>query len=236
MTVAELVAYGRFPYTGWLGTLKKEDHLRVAEAISKVGISDLSGKMINEISDGERQRAMIARALAQDTPLIILDEPTAFLDISNTYTIFHLLHELARKEQKTIILSTHDLHLALQKMDKLWIMLETNTLEGAPEDAILKGWLQHLFPDDKVGFNASKGEFFFRHKPAGSLAVEGSGRAYTMTVKALERKGYQVTRFAGEEWYISVKEGQKNLPPYWELIGLEKQNIYNSIYDLVSEL
>jgi iron complex transport system ATP-binding protein len=147
-----------------------------------------------------------------------------------------LLHELARKEQKTIILSTHDLHLALQKMDKLWIMLETNTLEGAPEDAILKGWLQHLFPDDKVGFNASKGEFFFRHKPAGSLAVEGSGRAYTMTVKALERKGYQVTRFSGEELYVSVKEGHKNMSPYWELNRQDERMVFHSIYDLVSEL
>ncbi|HPT31508.1 MAG TPA: ABC transporter ATP-binding protein [Prolixibacteraceae bacterium] len=236
MTVAELVAYGRFPYTGWLGTLKKEDHLRVREAISKVGITHLSGNMINEISDGERQRAMIARALAQDTPLIILDEPTAFLDISNTYAIFHLLHELARKEQKTIILSTHDLHLALQKMDKLWIMLDTATLEGAPEDAILRGWLQHLFPDDKVGFNASKGEFFFRYKPAGSLAVEGGGKAYTMTVKALERKGYQVTRFSGEKSYISVKEGIKSTAPSWELTGQESRMVFHSIYDLVSEL
>jgi len=236
MTVAELVAYGRFPYTGWLGTLKKEDHQRVADALQKVGISHLSGKLINEISDGERQRAMIARALAQDTPLILLDEPTAFLDISNTYAIFQLLHELAAREEKTIILSTHDLHLALQKMDKLWIMLDTTTLEGAPEDAILKGWLQRLFHDDKVGFNAAKGEFFFRKEPVGTLSVEGNGRACTMVVKALERKGYQVNRSSREEIHVAVREGHKNISPEWDLLIRENRRTFHSIYDLVSEL
>ena len=124
--------------------------------MEKVGIMHLAGKMINEISDGERQRAMIAKALAQDTPVIMLDEPTAFLDISNTHAIFHLLHLLARVEQKTVILSTHDLNIALREMDKLWIMLERETMEGAPEDAVLKGWLSHLFHDEHVGFNAGK--------------------------------------------------------------------------------
>ena len=236
MTVDELVAFGRFPYTGWLGTLQKEDINKVTEAMEKVGIGHLSRKMINEISDGERQRAMIARALAQDTPVIILDEPTAFLDISNTFTIFHLLHQLAGKEQKTIILSTHDLHLAIQKMDKLWIMLESETLEGAPEDAILKGWLEHLFQDDQIGFNASKGEFFFRKEPVGTLSVEGSGRAFTLTIKALERKGYLVNRSSGEEIHLVVREGYKNASPEWELIDRGHHRIFHSIYDLVSEL
>jgi iron complex transport system ATP-binding protein len=236
MTVAELVAYGRFPYTGWLGNLRYEDYEKVMDSMEKVGINHLARKMINEISDGERQRAMIARALAQDTPVIILDEPTAFLDISNTHAIFHLLHQLAREEEKTVILSTHNLNIALREMDKLWIMLERETLEGAPEDAVLKGWLGHLFHDENIGFNAEKGEFIFRKEQAGTALVSGEGLPYSLTVRALERKGYFISGEETADIKITVLPDQLSNDIFWELTDKRSTQRFGSIYDLMAKL
>ena len=109
MRVSDLVSLGRYPHTNWTGKLEKEDHDMVNEAIEKVGLQNLTGRFINELSDGERQRAMIARVLAQDTEILVMDEPTAFLDIRSKYEIVHLLHDLSRTRGKTIIFSTHDL-------------------------------------------------------------------------------------------------------------------------------
>jgi iron complex transport system ATP-binding protein len=236
MTVAELVAYGRFPYTGWLGNLRSSDYAKVTDSLEKVGITHLARKMINEISDGERQRTMIARALAQDTPVIILDEPTAFLDIRNTHAIFHLLHQLAREEEKTVILSTHDLNIALREMDKLWIMLERETMEGGPEDAVLKGWLGHLFHDEHVGFNAEKGEFFFRKEHAGTAVVTGEGLPYSLTVRALERKGYQILDEVTADIQLTVVQDPETADLSWQLIKNGNHFRFDSIYSLMSQL
>jgi iron complex transport system ATP-binding protein len=162
MTVFDLVAFGRFPYTNWIGRLTAEDKQKVAGAIEKVGMTGFENRQTIQLSDGERQRAMIARALAQDTPVIILDEPTAFLDVSNKYEIFHLLQILAKEKGKTIILSTHDLNIALREVDKLWIVTGTGNYQGAPEDAVLNGWLDQLFKNENIGFDLQEGEFFFK--------------------------------------------------------------------------
>jgi iron complex transport system ATP-binding protein len=236
MSVSELVAYGRFPYTGWFGKLTAIDKEKVDLAIESTGIVRLAGKMINEISDGERQRAMIARALAQDTPVIILDEPTAFLDISNTYGIFHLLHLLVKEQHKTIILSTHDLNMALQEMDRLWIMLEKETVEGAPEDAMLKGWLASLFSDPHIGFHAEEGKFFFRKEPAGTAVVTGSGLPYLLTVRALERKGYQISQEEESNLRIIVGQDPESDLPVWNMVKNGVVSRYDSVYALVSDL
>src|SRR5690606_18861416 len=134
----------------------------VYDAIEKVGLGEMAGKPVMQISDGERQRAMIARALAQDTPVIVLDEPTAYLDVSNKYEIFHLLQELASMRKKTIILSTHDLNIALREVDKLWLIAPGANFQGAPEDAVLNGWLNQLFINEHIGFDENEGEFFFK--------------------------------------------------------------------------
>jgi iron complex transport system ATP-binding protein len=236
MSVSELVAFGRFPYTGWFGKLNQEDKEKVGEAMESTGIGNLARKMINEISDGERQRTMIARALAQDTPVIILDEPTAFLDISNTYGIFNLLHRLARERHKTIILSTHDLNIAVHETDKLWIMLERETVEGAPEDAILKGWLASLFSDRHIGFHAEEGKFYFRKEPAGTVSVSGNGLPYLLTVRALERKGYQISPEEETGIHITVVQESDSSLPVWEMVRNGITSKHDSIHGLVSEL
>ena len=125
MTVRELVALGRSPYTGFWGTLHDEDWQVVDEAIDAVRISSLRERMVHTLSDGERQKVMIAKALAQQTPVIFLDEPTAFLDFPSKVEMMQLLRRLAREAQKTIFLSTHDFELALQVADRLWLMEES---------------------------------------------------------------------------------------------------------------
>ena len=122
MSVRELVALGRSPYTGFWGTCSKEDLRIVDEAIGMVGIGDLSRRPVHTLSDGERQKVMIAKALAQQTPVIFLDEPTAFLDYPSKVEVLQLLRRISREAEKTIFLSTHDVELALQLADTLWVM------------------------------------------------------------------------------------------------------------------
>ena len=122
MSVRELVALGRSPYTGFWGTCSKDDLRIVDEAIEMVGITDLVRRPVHTLSDGERQKVMIAKALAQQTPVIFLDEPTAFLDYPSKVEVLQLLRRISREAEKTIFLSTHDVELALQLADTIWLM------------------------------------------------------------------------------------------------------------------
>ena len=141
MSVRELVALGRSPYTGFWGTLHEDDWSVVDNAISAVRIEPLQKRMIHTLSDGERQKVMIAKALAQQTPVIYLDEPTAFLDFPSKVEMMQLLRRLAREQQKTIFLSTHDFELALQVADTLWLMEADGLSVGTPTDLAQNGAL-----------------------------------------------------------------------------------------------
>lgn len=236
MRVADLVAYGRFPYTGWLGTLSSADREKVADALENVGLTRFSRRMVTQLSDGERQRALIARALAQDTPFILLDEPTAFLDVNNKYEIFHLLHRLTRQHKKTIILSTHDLNIALREMDKFWILLENETLEGAPEDAVLSGWLDRLFASGNVAFDTHSGDFYFQKEHAGTASVEGEEPAYSWTIRALERKGYFFTTRKDAHLKIVIRNGRENGKLIWHAENENSKWEVSSIYELFNRV
>ncbi|MBO7372406.1 MAG: ABC transporter ATP-binding protein, partial [Bacteroidales bacterium] len=138
MTVEELVGMGRSPYTGFWGRLRDEDKAKVAQAIDLVGIAELRDRMVQTLSDGERQKVMIAKALAQETPIIFLDEPTAFLDYPSKVEILNLLHKLSQEAGKTIFLSTHDLELALRVADKVWLMTKGGEVKtGSPAKLIV---------------------------------------------------------------------------------------------------
>ncbi len=236
MSVANLVAYGRFPYTNWLGKLSDTDHYKVTDALDKAGLTHLAHRMVTHISDGERQRAFIARAVAQDTPVIILDEPTSFLDVSNKYEIFHFLHQLAHQDGKTIVLSTHDMNIALREMDKLWLMPESENLEGSPEDAVLKGWINRLFSNSRIGFDAGEGDFFFRKEPAGIAGIKGNGLPYILTIRALERKGYVITREGPADIEVSVVQNELSGEVSWEMVKNGHISKFSSIYSLMAEL
>jgi len=152
MTTEELVGMGRSPYTGFWGTLTADDHQIVADAIRMVGIASLKGRMVHTLSDGERQKAMIAKALAQQTPVIYLDEPTAFLDYPSKVEMMQLLRRLAHDEQKTIFLSTHDVELALQLADCLWLMEPNQLSVGTPRQLADNGALSRFVERDGIVF------------------------------------------------------------------------------------
>lgn len=146
MKVEELVELGRAPYSGWSGKLSPEDKAKVEAALAQTEVAQLSDRSIGTLSDGERQRVMIARALAQETPLILLDEPTSHLDISHRVKVMRLLHNLTRQGGKGILLSSHDLDLALQGADEIWLLSEDgNMTVGTPEDLLLSGQIAQAY-------------------------------------------------------------------------------------------
>ncbi len=159
LTVFELVFTGRYPHTSWLGNSNSIDQEKTLEAIEMVQLSHKKDSPINELSDGEKQRAMIAKALAQDTALIFLDEPTAHLDLPNRVDIILLLRKLAKKTNKAIVLSTHELDLAIQASDQLWLMNENGIECGKPKSLVAKGLIQKTFANNAVEFNAELGNF-----------------------------------------------------------------------------
>ena len=154
MSVRELVALGRSPYTGFWGTLHADDWQVVDEAIEAVRIGYLRDRMIHTLSDGERQKVMIAKALAQQTPVIYLDEPTAFLDFPSKVEMMQLLRRLAQTQQKTIFLSTHDFELALQVADTLWLMETSGGLScGTPQELAQSGALSRYVERPGITFD-----------------------------------------------------------------------------------
>ncbi|PZR21530.1 MAG: ABC transporter ATP-binding protein [Flavobacterium psychrophilum] len=159
LTVFELVALGRQPYTNWLGTLSPEDLDKVNEAISLTQIETIAHKKHFEISDGQLQKVLIARALAQDTPLIVLDEPTTHLDLQHKVNLIRLLKKLASETGKCILYSTHDLDLALQLSDQIVVMTTGNIVQGTPEHLIENRAFDKLFNDSSIRFDIQKGVF-----------------------------------------------------------------------------
>ncbi len=193
LSVFDFVALGRSPYTNWFGRLEKRDKQATLRAIAQVGMGHMVNSNLTEISDGERQRIMIARTLAQDTPFIILDEPTAFLDLPNRYEIIHLLHDLAREQNKTILFSTHDLSIALQEADKIWLLSKDQLHEGAPEDLILNNSFEQVFRSKFLTFDRRRGDFFMPKALSSSVKLENPNSLDDYWLrKALSRVGVAV--------------------------------------------
>jgi len=159
LTVFELIALGRQPYTNWLGKLSEEDLEQVNQSIQLTQIESLVHKKHFEISDGQLQKVLIARALAQDTPLIILDEPTTHLDLLHKVSVFKLLKKLSQETNKCILFSTHDIDLAIQLSDEMIVMTENNAIQDQPCNLISKGVFNSLFKDEKITFDSEKGKF-----------------------------------------------------------------------------
>lgn len=207
MTTRELIGLGRSPYTGFWGNLSKEDEKFVNQAISLVRIAHLSNRMIHTLSDGERQKVMIAKALAQETPIILLDEPTAFLDFPSKVEIMQLLHRLSRQVNKTIFLSTHDLELALQIADKIWLMDKENGIRtGTPEDLALNDSLSHFFARKGIIFDRDTGLFRVENDFEREICISGHGPRYTMIRKALSRNGIKASRRIESDTIIEITE------------------------------
>lgn len=193
LTVYELISLGRTPHTGWFGNLGKVDKAKIQWAIDNTGICHLVHKSIHELSDGERQKVMVTRALAQDTPVILLDEPTAHLDLPNRIDIVRLLRKLARETKKAIIMSTHELDLALQVADKIWLMtMENHMYTGSPEDLVLNDIFGKTFIKEGIKFDIKHGVFKVIQPHSAEIYVEGNDVGIFWTKRALERYGYSV--------------------------------------------
>ena len=162
LTVYELIALGRQPYTNWLGKQNEEDVSKINQAISLTQIENLIAKKHYEISDGQLQKVLIARALAQDTNLIVLDEPTTHLDLLHKVSVFKLLKKLAQETDKCILFSTHDIDLAIQLSDEMIVMTKESTIQDQPCNLISKGVFTSLFKNENISFDGEKGKFIVR--------------------------------------------------------------------------
>lgn len=160
MRASDMVALGRTPYTGFWGRLGTEDRNRVNEAMQLVGITHLAHRMIHTLSDGERQKVMIAKALAQQTPVILLDEPTAFLDFPSKVETMRLLHRLAHESGKTVFLSTHDLETAIQLSDDLWLLSADGLESGTADSLSADGSLERFVSCKGIRFDAQRKVFY----------------------------------------------------------------------------
>jgi iron complex transport system ATP-binding protein len=162
LSVYNLISMGRFPYLSWMGLLSEKDKAFINKAITLTGIEKLKDRNVNSLSDGEKQKVMIARAIAQGTPLILLDEPTSHLDISGRLDVFITLKKLCRQENKTILLSTHQLDCALQFSDEIWLISSGQKLiKGTPKDTAITTELSREFNSENLQFDAESGVFKF---------------------------------------------------------------------------
>jgi len=193
ITVQELVALGRHPYTGFFGKLKAADRQVVNESLEVVGMTDKAAQYVSELSDGERQKAMIAKVLAQQCPIILLDEPTAYLDVTSRIEILSLLRRLAVEQSKAILISTHDLDLAIQLSDRLWLLAKNRPMAcGTPEDLILSGLFATFFNKGDITFDAATGKLTI-DRPSFPITVEGDSITAYWAGNALMRNGFRPT-------------------------------------------
>jgi iron complex transport system ATP-binding protein len=230
MSVYDLVSLGRFPHTNWMGKTGVKDQEVISDALEKTSMLPFSNKFISQLSDGERQKAMIARILAQDTGIMIMDEPTAFLDVASKYEILHLMHTLSGTGDKTIIFSTHDLQMALGQADKIWLILDDRLIEGAPEDLMISGAFDHLFTSSKIMFNSEDGTFSFRNEPRGSIFLEGEGTKRWWTEKAINRAGFILSQNKKLP-FIKIPSENNSC---WQLTTHSAVEDFQSVYDLIT--
>lgn len=207
MTVQELITLGRYPYLSWNIRLSQEDQKIIDRAIQQVNIGDLRTRKVHELSDGQLQLVMIARALAQNTPVIILDEPTAHLDLNNRLEIMKLLRKIAHQNNKGILASTHDLDLALQTADRIWLTGQhRNIVTGIPEDLVLNNAFDSIF--QLKGFDLKTGRVMHEGVRGKSLNLVGEGYSFRWTKNALERNGFTIDSNNSNTVFIQSTENR----------------------------
>jgi iron complex transport system ATP-binding protein len=229
ISVRELVSLGRMPHTGWMGRLGERDRRMVEQAVLEVGMEKHIDRNLDHLSDGERQRAMIARAFVQDTPVMLLDEPAAYLDIPNKYELVRILSAF-RDQGKTILYASHDLETALHCADKFWVIHLGEIHEGSPEDLGLSGLFDMLFMSSGIRFDMESGRFRYRDDRRGAVRLTGGPQpAFIWTANALERVGFEVT---DREVHLSVEVVSTENGYRWkaERDGLEF--LFDSLYNL----
>ncbi|MDD2206412.1 MAG: ABC transporter ATP-binding protein [Aminobacterium sp.] len=227
-TVFELASLGRYPYTNWRGELQESDKKTVLQALSDVKVQHLMERDFSELSDGESQRVLIARALAQDTPILLLDEPTAFLDLPRKVELLSLLRQYAWEKRKGVLMSLHDIDLALRFADRLWVMNPSGSfVVGTPEDLALSGVIGEVFSTDTIHFSEDTGEWKLKENLGARVCVEGDTIPSFWTSRALQRKGYTLVSVSqgsctlieievssnSIHWSITFPSGEKIIAP-----------------------
>jgi iron complex transport system ATP-binding protein len=191
--VKDIVSMGRYPYTSRFARLKQADIEQIEFAISQVGISQMKNRLFHDLSDGEKQKVLIAKALAQDTPLIVLDEPTAFLDFPSKIEVMQILLHLTRTSGKTILLSTHDVELALQVADRIWLMDKGKEIvSGSPEDLVINNRMNQFFQKENIFFDPESGTFRLSQQHRKKIGLSSTHPMTVWLRRGLERIGYEV--------------------------------------------
>lgn len=234
-SVYSIVSMGRYPHNNWLGILRREDFEIVDNMLKVTDLLQYKDKNFFELSDGIRQKVMIARALAQDTPLILLDEPTAYLDAPSRIEIMHMLRHLAKQFRKSIIVSSHDLDLALQAADKIMLITKEKNIEiDTPEDLVLNGHFETVFNTKEVKFHPQKGIFKKKAEKKITLKIVGSKTEIFWTERALERIGISIR--PDKDAFGLLQIAKQNNEILWQLnIGTETFTFY-SISELLDYL
>ncbi len=230
-----LVALGRHPHTDWTGKLTRYDEAMIRWAVEAVGAQAVADRPVMELSDGQRQKLMIARALAQESEVILLDEPTAFLDLPRRVEIMRLLRQLAAETGRAILLSTHDLDLALRSADRLWLMAGGSVHAGAPEDLVLSGAFEAAFAGEGVIFDRATGAFRVEQTTRGAVVVVGEGVAAIWTRRALARAGFSVVD-AGSTPSLCIEISGTEADPVWQVERDGARALYHSIGALIAGL
>ena len=229
MDAYSLVSLGRHPYSGWFGGLTAQDRERIEWSIVAVGAEPLANRQVSELSDGERQKMSVARALAQEAKLMLLDEPTAFLDLPRRVELMSILRNLAHRENLALLLSTHDLDLALRFADRVWLMtLEGNLLQGAPEALALNGQFAEVFASENLDWDASSGSFCAHPVTSLKVILEGQGIEQVWTQRALERLGFGIAQ-VNEEAAFSLKVNKNT----WEVERFGLNQNFKNIESLI---
>jgi|SRR5690554_3068750 len=228
LTVRQLVGLGRIPFTNWLGTIGKEDRRIIESAIEDTKVGYLTDKKVAEISDGQLQKVMIARALAQDGELMILDEPTAHLDLVNRMEIMQLLRDIAHARRKAILVVTHDLDIVVETADEFWLMPCSGPLvTDTPEDLILSGRINQLLPSDLFRFNPLTGKIQ-SSTPVAYPQIQGAKEVFPWLQSALRKNNIQL------DTEVSIFVQKEPVLFIVERLGIRKQ--FASIREVIDEL
>ena len=233
LSVYELVATSRYIHTNWLGILQEKDIKQIQRSLSLTNTLAFVNRSIEKLSDGERQKVMIARALAQETPLILLDEPTVHLDIPATIGIMNLLKHLATQEKKTILIATHHLDIAIQMADKLWLINPNGSIScGIPEEMILNGQLERSFSAQGIYFDKEKGTFKASSLSSNKeIVLKGNKWLCRWITNALERKGFSVSKQKKDA--PSIEASFQKGKPYYACTFKSSRTYFNSIENLL---
>jgi len=231
LTIFDYVALGRIPYSTMLGKLSQTDISIINNSLEKSGLLHKKNKKLSQSSDGEKQRSHIARLIAQQTKILLFDEPTAFLDIGGKHLIIDLFKQIVEKKDKIIIFSTHDLKIALQNADKIWLFYNNSTKEGSPEDLILDNCFNEIFSEYNIFFDNFTADFYVNKKPNKTIQLIDFSQnkiKELWTINALKRIGFEINNNSLTQIQINLNN--------WILRENDIILTFNDLYKLLKHL